>query len=563
MRAPRLHSWADAYLKIRKSGDVLTSLFSSLTRRRRTSIEQRHSIAIVGIGIAALTFAEELKSQGYANVTLIAPNDFFGGTCVHTGCIPSESFWKNPAARTQIVTTLDQALSAKVKEWGYEFLQDRLKEIKGNTLHFEKTAPRNLDRIILATGANIFRPVHGIESTLSANEFWNLKRGDHLLILENQSPAAWSWADMAIEMGCSCTILSVNSHPLMKLPSFQAFTEHIQNRGVQHFPNSTGLTRINEHTVGARSGGAFHEFTFTKVMTLAPGRFASESLPIDGEIPTVFDLDLETGSLKRRPDILFLGDASGFLSAAEAEVRALQLAWSSTGQTSNDLESILQIPMRLTASTCWASVGKPLEIFAHDWPSIGFELLGSSLIEGTRGRLWYQYERRSKRVTSLQICHPQAGELIALGSALIQQPLTSAAWLTSSVHPSSAEIFKVLARQIRSQYPFDFLESKKSTRLISAYLGPMTSWTEPHRHPQLKPSDFRKSLLEPDPWLHLALTLSTQIFDQTQSDLKWDSKRRRYDIMNSNLEYEYNPALQRVEVRQPGRSAHFIVSATT
>jgi hypothetical protein len=48
-------------------------------------------------------------------------------------------------------------------------------------------------------------------------------------------------------------------------------------------------------------------------------------------------------------------------------------------------------------------------------------------------------------IEGLNICHKHAGELICLGSALMPFPVWDLKWMVTATHPSSAEIFKVVA----------------------------------------------------------------------------------------------------------------------
>ena len=169
---------------------------------------------------------------------------------------------------------------------------------------------------------------------------------------------------------------------------------------------------------------------------------------IDGKVPNAFDIDLTTCSLINRSDVYLLGDASGLLAASEAEFQARTLVESWKQGQIIDMTQLQKLPFRLHGDPSLAMVGEPWTLLRKDWRMVDFKSLGWSLLHGEEGKLWYLYDSVSNRVEGIHICHQNAADLIALASVLIESPVDDIHWFTSSVHPSSFEIFKVVIEDI-------------------------------------------------------------------------------------------------------------------
>jgi pyruvate/2-oxoglutarate dehydrogenase complex dihydrolipoamide dehydrogenase (E3) component len=279
-------------------------------------------------------------------------------------------------------------------------------------------------------------------------DFWQLAPGSRVVIYAKDNIVAVSLGEIALALGLQPVVILAGSNPVEKLPSYRYYLRAAMRRGVVVHENAR-LIRVDESGVSFEKGA--------EIQTVAYDRLILSSRPvprmpsIDGTVPHLLELDLKRGALPRRPDIVFLGDAAGFFTAAEAENQARALAQSWMGGPTVSLSSLAEMPTTLHAVEPLAMVGPPWTYTERRWIELDFRSIGWSRVHREEGRLWYLFDETAGRVEAIHICHPRASELIALASVLMRQPVSDASWMISHVHPSAGEIFKVLAIQCRQR----------------------------------------------------------------------------------------------------------------
>lgn len=418
-------------------------------------VDADQKIVVVGIGIAALTCLNELKNAGFGNVTVIARDDVFGGKCVNFGCMPSEFVGalgdmphEDQRARLEaFVAALRQDVAEQFAALGYPLRVAEVKEVRGKRVLLGDGAEVSFDRLIVATGSRPLphpRLPNDLPTRVPIEDFWRVPAGTRVAIVSDGNVAALSLGDIALRLGMRPTVLLCGANPLAPLPAFRHFVREMGRRGVAIHENAR-VIRADAETMVFEAGGKTTTAQFDAVVIAS--RPVPRIPPIDGVNLTIYDLDLSHASWPRRPDVVFLGDASGLFLAAEAEVQAKLLVRCWKRGEPLDLRTLGRLPVALHATLPLALIGEEWTLAERDWREIDFRSLGWSKAHAANGKLWYLLDEARGMVEAIHICHPNAAELICLAAALMRYPVWHLNWMAGFIHPSSAEIFKVLAEQ--------------------------------------------------------------------------------------------------------------------
>lgn len=413
-------------------------------------------LVILGGGMAGFTFARQALERGYRDLTLVIGDDAsLGGKCLNSGCMPSEFFLARmtlPLAKAraefeQFRSRMRSGVRRELEKAGVKFVGKQGLRVAGRELQIDDDSKLTFDQLIVATGSQPARSER-FKNAITLDDFWALERGV-LVVVSKRHLTALSLASIAQARGLDVRVVFEDDPPLEHLPSVRFFLEELARSGIEI------TVGARAECVGERSlsltgrDGKKRDMTFEHLLFVGQD---TPNLPeVDGRQMSVSDVDLRWGCLRGRPDISVIGDAAGYLAATEAEMQARCLldAWR-LGQPI-DLTIPEKLPFRLHAVSSLAMVGPPTSLLKADWQTADFAQIGWSAVYGTAGQCWYLFDPASKRVTALHLCHPMAGELISLAAALIQYPVDDLMWASASVHPSGAEIFKVVADQCRRQ----------------------------------------------------------------------------------------------------------------
>ncbi|MBF2026354.1 MAG: NAD(P)/FAD-dependent oxidoreductase [Oscillatoriales cyanobacterium C42_A2020_001] len=425
----------------------------SIPRRLDPSVQRDAAIVVVGVGIAAFAFVRSLHRLGYTNVTIIARDEAYGGKCVNYGCMPSEFYTAHRDEQPTVaiekgkafVASLRKATEQSFKELGYPLIRGEVTAVEGNNVTLSTGETYSFDRLVLATG-NRQTDWTLLEPTCSLKEFWEISSGK-LVIVSDGNVASLTYASIARDRGLDTTVIFTTPPLLGHLPSFQYFRRELEKQGIEIL-SSVKIQAREDNRLTIKFQGKPKSIEFDHLMY--DGVPELNLPPIDGVSKTILDIDLKQARLIGRSDIYVLGDASGFLAATEAELQAKQLAsaWSSGEAT--QIRDFARLPARIHARKSFAMVGGPWTLLYPNWRSVDFKMLGWSAVHSQAGKLWYLYNPQEKKVEAIHICHRDASELISLASVLIDLPITDTRWLTSSIHPTSAEIFKIMIEDIEA-----------------------------------------------------------------------------------------------------------------
>jgi dihydrolipoamide dehydrogenase len=449
------------WFKLRHAFPAPLAMLRSLRQPQASTTRPDPSerIVVIGAGTAALSFVDELRQAGFAKVTTVSQDQAFGGKCVNFGCMPSEFAFTlgsvAPDERRHRLAEFVEGLSADVRAQfgatGYPHVTGTVTSVEGRSLRFADGSALPFDRLVVAMGSDYPPPARVSLQTsklVSMADFWQLPPGCRLVIYARDNAAAVSLAEVATALDMQVVVLLAGANPLEKLPAFRYFLRGAVRRGVVVHENAR-LIRVDQDGVSFERGAEIQTLAYDRLL------IASRPVPrmpsIDGVVPQILDLDFKRAVLPRRPDILFVGDAAGYFTAAEAESQARALGRHWGGGPALKLASLAGMATTLHGLEPLAMLGAPWTFTERRWTEIDFRSLGWSRLHRQEGRLWYLFDEASARVEAIHICHARAPDLIALAALLLGKPVTDDDWITSHVHPSAGEIFKVLAVQARQR----------------------------------------------------------------------------------------------------------------
>ena len=450
------------WFKLRQAYPSPIGIFQAF--RRTSTVGERSShegtpkdarIVILGLGPAALSCAMELSKIGYSDVRFVSKDAMFGGKCVNFGCMPSEFvFSVAHLAADERVTALDEfivGLRSDVKEQftalGMPVIQAEVQSIRGTFLQVATGDPIAFDLLIVATG-NRYTAPHRVPlnttKVVSIEDVWRLKAGNHLVIYAKDNPAALPIAEAAFALGLNVTLIMAGVSPFASLPSWKYLTRSAVRRGIEVLDQDVRLIRVDEQGISFERGSKISTIPYDHL--LVASKPEPSLVEIDGHVPSALDVNLTTGAVPGRSNIYLVGDAAGFLTAAEAEEHSrLVTRWIALGSPV-DIEALGDIPMSFHGPSPLAMVGKPWtwNVPAKRWIEIDFRQIGWTKVHGHEGKLWYLPGKMDGHVDAIHICHPLANELIAIARHLLVRPISDSAWRMATVHPSAAEIFKLV-----------------------------------------------------------------------------------------------------------------------
>jgi dihydrolipoamide dehydrogenase len=279
---------------------------------------------------------------------------------------------------------------------------------------------------------------------VSIQQVWQLTAGSHLVIYAKDNPAALSIAEAAFALGLKVTLIMSGANPFASLPSWKYLNRSAMRRGIEVIDQDARLIRVDEQGISFELGSKISTVSYDHILIASkPEPFLVE---IDGHVPSALDVDLTTGAFSGRSDIYLVGDAAGFLTAAEAEEHSRLVARGIGLGRPVDIEALEDIPTSFHGPSPLAMVGKPWSwnVTAKRWIEIDFRQIGWTKVYGHDGKLWYLPGEKEGHVDAIHICHPLANELIAIARLLLARPISDSAWRTATVHPSAAEIFKLV-----------------------------------------------------------------------------------------------------------------------
>jgi pyruvate/2-oxoglutarate dehydrogenase complex dihydrolipoamide dehydrogenase (E3) component len=437
-----------SFLKILKGGQNI--VFKNVSKYEK--------ILLVGLGPAALTFAKNLRAEGFDDVSIFSDKLNYGGKCVNYGCMPSSYLAKLNDIRVEkrqdyilnFVNKLREGVANIFGNLGYVIHQKRLVSINGNYAAFDDGSNIEFDRLVIATGASYTPPNKVPLKTnrkINLSELWELPSGKKVVIYGDCNPAALSLGHIASNLGLQAIVLLRGKSPIEDLPSFRFYSSKIGSSGVST-KSGIRLIRVDEDELFYEEGAEIKAMSFDYL--LVAGQMEPNYPIIDGQKPSILDLNLKNGSLIGRGDITCIGDAFGCMTYSEAELQAHMAfdLWRTGVEI--DVGILARLPFSFHGETPLAIVGSPTTLVANIelWEEVDFNILGNTKIQGSTGKLWYLYDTHDEKVKAFHICHADASNLIAIASLLLEKRLDDPIWGLFCIHPSSSEIFKEIHAQI-------------------------------------------------------------------------------------------------------------------
>lgn len=439
------------FYKYRFSAKAAPSLLYSFNRSPSLKpLKKDEQVVVVGFGIAALTVAETLKHFGYSKLTLIGKAESYGGKCVQIGCMPMEFLFRNSNennVREKIrvfVSNLISLTRSRFAALDYKIIEAVVEKIENKNVVLKNGQRVHFDRLILATG-NLLERSPKLGETISVEDFWNLQEKTSLLIVSENQISAIGLAEAALALKHKVTLVFIGTSQLDHLPSVNFAKRELEKRGVSIFKAEKIIER-GTGTAYFKLPTKTKKIDFDNIMYLASSKLA---LPdIDGKKIGIFDIDHRSGTVLNRNDIFVVGDSIGLLSSTESECQGHFLAKSLAQGGYLNWNHLEYLPLRIHGPASLAMVGSHLSWLENDWGTVDFKTLGHGLFTNRESMLWYKFNHHSRMIEAIHIYHPEASELINIAAGLLRFSIDDPIWLTCSVHPSAAEIFKALALKL-------------------------------------------------------------------------------------------------------------------
>jgi pyruvate/2-oxoglutarate dehydrogenase complex dihydrolipoamide dehydrogenase (E3) component len=474
---------AGRWLRLRHAFPVPSMMLRALRSPgvARTDADLDDHIVVIGSGWASLAFVQELAQSGYRNVTIITRDDLFGGKCVNFGCMPTEFILSRRGdpidarrqALREFVAALRSDVAARFQALRWPIVRGTVASIQGSIVVLEDGTEIPFDRLAVAMGSHypVVAPVPlHLPKIVSMEDFWNLPPGARVVIHAQENVAAISLGEAAMALGLVPTIL-LSKNRLRSLPSFRHLLRRVVGAGVA-VHQSARLIRVDDSTVTFVDDGKTTSLAYDHLLCV--GRPVPSLPQIDGRSPTIFDLDFASASLPSRPDIVFVGDSAGYFTASEAETQARMVARSWTTGAAIDLDTLAGLPASVDGPEPLCMVGSPWTYAGTDWAEIDFRTIGWSKVHQLEGKLWYLLDPACGMIEAVHICHANAKELIAVARLLMAHPVADDRWLSATVHPTAAEIFRILADHAVQRLPKPPRKTRESFESLRFQLPALT-----------------------------------------------------------------------------------------
>lgn len=417
-------------------------------------------VVVVGLGPAAMSCLLALKREGFKNVTVVAQDRMYGGKCVNFGCMPIEFSFavKNQPVDQRgrllqdFVASLRSDVQNQFEGLDYPLFEGRALSVKRNCLELDGGRTVEFDKLILAIGNSLSVSsdlFSGLSNRISIEDFWGLPAGSRVAFYLENNITALALGDVARNLGMIPTVLLSGDNPLSAIPSYRYFVREMGKRLPVH--DQVRMRKVSGQNIDFECQGKVHSLNYDYLVLL--GKPEPKFIEIDGVVPNLYDLDLTHSSLPSRPDILFMGDGAGFLTYSEADMQARMLIRSWKHGQDPDFRILDKMPVCVHGEKALAMVGPGWAYSERKWTEVDFRTLGWSKVHGLEGKVWFLLNDQSGKVDALHICHKNAGELICLGAALMEYPVWDQKWMSGALHPSGAEIFKVVAEQATALLP--------------------------------------------------------------------------------------------------------------
>ncbi|MBI5925013.1 MAG: NAD(P)/FAD-dependent oxidoreductase [Aquabacterium sp.] len=450
------------FVRLRQTYPRLLPTVRSLGRApvaQAVPFERSQHIVVVGNGPAGLACLQALHDHGFDNVTNVSKGGMFGGKCVNFGCMPMEYVLSRPADLSTIevreglasfVASLRAKVAQQMTSRGDKLLHGGVREVSGRNLVFDSGETLPFDRLILATGSRyeVPRVLQGNPKLCSLESFWTLPEGSRVAIVADQNPAAIAVGLAAARLGLRPAVM-LQGNALASLPSFKYYLRQAQRAGLVVHESFRVLGGTQNELFGVAKGAADVWADIDHIVVL--GRPVPDVPSVDGRLPELFELDLRRACHPARPDIFLVGDAVGLMTVSEAELHAEALIAGWFGSARFDLRELSRLPVLFHGEVSLGMVGNEWAFLTGRWREIDFRALAWTDVHREEGKLWYQFDADSGKVTAIHICHPRASELIIVASALMGNPVTDMSWRQKVAHPSPFEIFRLLAQQLQRE----------------------------------------------------------------------------------------------------------------
>ncbi|MEZ4318461.1 MAG: Si-specific NAD(P)(+) transhydrogenase [Myxococcota bacterium] len=453
-----------------------------------------YDVVVIGTGPGGEGAAMR-AAKGGKRVAVVDSRDEVGGSCTHSGTIPSKALRHSVG---QLLMVRQSNLFGNALQ-GLSVTFPRLLDAAGSVIDKQTTMRRDFylrNRVEVVHGTAHFLDRHTIEVDSASGGLTRHLRGEHIVIATGSSPYHPPDVDFSHPRVCdSDSILSLEQTP-HTIAIFGAgvigceYASIFRNMGVKvQLINGRGqlLSFLDDEIVDAlayhlRDSGVTirHNETYESVvpaddhvvLNLKSGKRvrADVLLWAQGRSGNTKELELEAIGLKAnergqldvdehfrtaQPHIYAVGDVIGYPSLASASYDQGRFAAGHLLNGTNDERLKADIPTGIYTDPEISSVGRTeRELTADNVPyEVGHSLfrhLARAQITGQRvGMLKLLFHRETLQILGIHCFGYQAAEIVHIGQAIMAQPGEANSMMyfvnTTFNYPTMAEAYRVAA----------------------------------------------------------------------------------------------------------------------
>lgn len=443
---------------------------------------EQFDLLVIGGGPGGYSMAIAAAKKGLR--VALFEKQYLGGTCLNVGCIPTKYLVDKANAMEKVRTLVEQEIFRDPGTFSFRKIQAGKNEVTGKLVKgvqylLKKSgvtvvngeAALKADRIVscggkeyqgknvvIATGSvPMTIPIPGHELCIDSTGALNLTRLPKSMVVMGGGVIGLELACAFATYGTEVTVVEMLPKllPREEPDAVKLVERALKKRGIRILTD-TRMLRVEKAGPGLRavySTDGKEESTDCDYVLMAAGRRSNLSgidhetlgLQLDQKKCILVDEFQQTNL----PGVYAIGDVAGGLQLAHAAYAEGEIALAHIlGQKR---EKAKCIPACIYCNPCFASTGLTVEAakaagYEPVRGSFGYEANGMALAEGASGTVFVVADKKTTKTLGVTIVGENASEMIAFGTAAVENETTLEQWERMVVaHPSLSEMVREAA----------------------------------------------------------------------------------------------------------------------
>ena len=443
---------------------------------------EQFDLLVIGGGPGGYSLAISAAKKGLK--VALFEKQHLGGTCLNVGCIPTKYLVDKANALEKVRSLADKDIFRDVGTFSFRKIQEGKNEVTGKLVKGVKQllkksgatvvngeATLKADRIVecagetyqgkhvvIATGSSpLLIPIPGHEFCLNSTDALNLTRVPKSMVVIGGGVIGLEMACVFASCGAEVTVVEMLPELLPKEQpqAVRMLRSALKKRGIKVLTGAKML-RVEKTEAGLR---AVYEqkgkeaATDCEQVLMTTGRKSNLSgidvkalgLEVDSKNFIVTDAHQRTNL----PGVYAIGDVAGGPLLAHAAYAEGETALADI--LGLDHTPSKAIPACIYSNPCFASVGMTTDAakaagFTPVMGSFAYDANGMALTEGESGMVYVVLDKATTRTLGVTVVGASASELIAFGTAAVENGTTLEQWQRMVVaHPSLSEMLREAA----------------------------------------------------------------------------------------------------------------------